>query len=121
MRKALQLILIIFSFIISFCSADASLYLTKSAPTDTITAPVTIVCLNDNDGENSIVCTNSTPLELGAQKTDKENIESINVFKTSAQYKLLQEILSKNYNKIYIKTTDKISKILRNEICTRAP
>ena len=121
MKGFLKIFLIVFMFLISMCNANASLYMSESSLIDNITVPNAVVYVNNNEQENSIVAANSNGLELSALKDNKETYSGGNIFKSSAQYKFLQEIFSKNYNKVYLSTSHKISPYLKNEICTRAP
>lgn len=121
MKNFWKLIFIAFAFLISLCSANASLYVNKSLPNDSIQIPGATICVNNNETENAIVCANSKNFEIFVSKDNKETYSDGNVFKTSIQYKFLQIFFSKNYNKVYLSSYHKISTYLDNEICTRAP
>ena len=117
----LKLFLIAYIFIFSLGAADATPYLSNTTASNTISTPQAIICLKNYESENSIACAYSNTFEITGQKDDKENYSEGNLFKTSPQYKFLQEIYSKSNNLIYFSKFDKLSLYLKNEICTRAP
>lgn len=89
---------------------------------DFINAPQTQNVFSLNNWQNThIVSENSLNSEIYLQSSNNENDSGGNLFKTSSQKKFLQEIFTKNYNKTFLNKYYKISPILKNEICTRAP
>lgn len=77
--------------------------------------------LADDVRENYIVASNSQRHEISSASSRKDSYNSGNIEKTSIQNKLLQQIYSSNYNKTLYSISHKISPLLKNEICTRAP
>lgn len=71
--------------------------------------------------ESFVVSSNSQNSEVYLQNDNKENYIGGNLFKASAQARFLSQIFAQNYNKTYLSKSHKISPILKNEICTRAP
>lgn len=78
-------------------------------------------CFNKNNNETSIAAVNTRNLELSVLQ-DRKNPKSFgNIDKSRAHNKLIQQIFTSDYNKLYFRTSHKISSYLKNEICTRAP
>ncbi len=78
-------------------------------------------CFNKNYNETYIAAVNTRNLELSALQDRRSPQGFGNIDKSSAQNKLLQQIFTSNYNKLYFSTSHKLSSYLKNEICTRAP
>lgn len=77
--------------------------------------------LSDDVSENSIAASNSQRHEISASTSRRDTYNSGTIERTSAQNKLLQQIFTSNYNKTLFSKSHKISPLLKNEICTRAP
>ena len=104
-------------FVPSFCQASGGGSLTF----DSISSAPAIVYPADNETENSISSSNFYNAEILSLNTQKQSYNASNLYKTSAQLKLLSQIFTQNYNRVLLSKTHKISYFLRNEICTRAP
>ena len=77
--------------------------------------------LSDDVSENSIVASNSQRHEISNASSRKNSTFNKTTERSSVQSKFLQQIHSKNYNNTLSNKSHKISPILKNEICTRAP
>ena len=102
---------------VSLC-ANAS---EKLPVADTISATPTMIYVADNESENSIVSSNFYNSEIVNLTEHKQNFSASNLYKASAQVKFLSIIFAQNYNRVLLSKSHKISHLLRNEICTRAP
>ncbi len=118
MKNIFKLFFIVCLFFVSAC---ANAFDTQKN-TDYIKAVQTQnIFTAGNSQETSVVSSNSQSSEIYLQNDNKENYTGGNLFKASSQAKFLQEIFAQNYNKSFLSKSQKISPILRNEICTRAP
>lgn len=77
--------------------------------------------LSDDVNENSITSANSQRHEISASTSRRDTFSGGLIARTSSQNKLLQQITSNKYNKTLFSKSHKISPLLKNEICTRAP
>lgn len=106
----------------SFASLNSDFSQQEAVIMDCVTIPsVPELVLADDINENSIVASNNQRHEISSSSTRKYSYNGGNVEKTSIQNKLLQQIFTSNYNKTFYSTSHKISPLLKNEICTRAP
>lgn len=80
-----------------------------------------VLAVQTKKNESSIAAPNFGNFELSAIQDRRNTQSSASFDKTGAQFRLLQQIFTDKYNKLYYSTSHKISSYLKNEICTRAP
>ena len=88
---------------------------------ESVSTPVTELVLANDINENSIASANSKRHEIGASSSRRDSYNNSTIERTSGQNKLLHQIITSNYNKTSLSESHKISPLLKNEICTRAP
>jgi hypothetical protein len=109
-------ILVMF-FVPTFCQASDS----GNVTVDTISSVPAFVYVADSETENSISSSNYYNAEVLSLNPQRQSYNLSNLYKTSGQLKILTQIFTQNYNRVFLSKTHKISYFLRNEICTRAP
>lgn len=119
MKNFIKFILIFLSLFITL-GANASDIQNYQSPTVISTADEVIKVLPD-EFDNAISASNSKNHEILSLGDRKIYFGNGLVLKSSAQNKLLQQYFNKEYNKLFISSSHKISSYLKNEICTRAP
>lgn len=107
---------IIFSFVSLSAFAVDSVFLNA----DNISPVVQVIYPADNETENSISSSNYYNAEILNLKEQKPLYISSALSKASPQSKFLAYILAQNLNCDLLKS-NKISNLLKTEICTRAP
>ncbi len=103
-------------FIPTFASASGINQITSEVNSIPVVSAVSKL-----NSETSIAAVNTGNLELSAIQDRRNNQSFGNIDKSNAQNKLIQQIFTAYYNKLFYSTSHKISSYLKNEICTRAP
>ncbi len=127
MKNFIKIFFIIVCFFITLganATGAMSVGFEKLAPqtiSNEITIPDQELGIKPVNNEVEFVCANTHNAEISAVRDRKDNFAGGFLDRASAQNRLLQQIFSSNYNKTYYSTSHKISPLLKNEICTRAP
>ncbi len=93
----------------------------KSAIVSKTSFPQQELGVISKSNEVCFVCTNPQNLEICNLCERNDNCYNASFDRTVTQNKALQQLCLSNYNKFSRSIFQKISPILKNEICTRAP
>ena len=107
--------------VMCFVSLAAGANEDLSTNTDKISSVELVIYPSDNETENAISSSNYYNAEIISLSGQKQTYNCSTLYKASAQARLIAQIFAQNYNRVLLSKSHKISNILRNEICTRAP
>ncbi|MBQ8459282.1 hypothetical protein IJ541_04170 [bacterium] len=117
MKKFLKIFFIFISF---FISLGVNACDVKSSYVDYVKPLKQEIFVQNFQDNQAIVSSNSQNLVIYSSN-DKKEIYIRSLDKNAPKSRLLNHIFTKNYNKVFISNSHKISSYLKNEICARAP